>query len=157
MHIAGTFCKTDEFAPWFCIAEMPAGCRKTPYSCARNGTLKNLLSAFICSGCSMLMVKQAELHLIRGLGGAAAEHDEGSRKRPVWEVLKDPGENLGEVFWGSLLNACSFLFLLCLPAGKSRGNGRHLLVKKMLQYHSFQSLRSCCLSVLTVTSLSGQT
>lgn len=60
---------------------MPVDCRKTPYSCVRNGTLKNLPGAFIFCGCSMLVVKQASDS--GDGGGAAVGHDEGSRKRPV--------------------------------------------------------------------------
>lgn len=41
---------------------MPVDCRKMPHSRVGN---KNLLSAFIFGGCSMLVVKQAELHLIQ--------------------------------------------------------------------------------------------
>lgn len=37
-------------------------------SCVRNGASKNLLSIFIFGGCSMLVVKQAEQHLVQGVG-----------------------------------------------------------------------------------------
>lgn len=61
-------------------------CKKTPYGFVRNVTLRNLHNAFILSGSSMLVMKQAELHLVHG----ALEG-----KRPVWEVLKDHREDLG--------------------------------------------------------------
>jgi len=50
------------------------------------------------------VVKQAEPPLIQRARQqpGTVKAGGGRRKETVSEVLKDPGENLGEVFWGSL-------------------------------------------------------
>lgn len=58
-----------EFALWSCIVEIPVDCRKTLYRYVRNGSFKNLLGAFVFGGCSLLVVKQAELHLMERVVG----------------------------------------------------------------------------------------
>lgn len=47
---------------------MLVNCKKSPSSCVMNGTFKNLLCAFVFGGCSVFVVRQAELHLIQRVG-----------------------------------------------------------------------------------------
>lgn len=64
-------------------------------------------------------------------GRAAAGHHESGRGDVYWrcsQILKKTWKK----FSGEALKAWSFLFLLCLLAGKRQGSGMHLLAKKML-------------------------